>query len=850
MIFLIDVVEALNDALRTFLGWLCKIIYPMIINVWDLFVALSDARLFNSSGAGFISEIYKRVGLLLGLIMLFKVLFSLIQMLINPDMFSDKEKGIGNIVKKAIIVILLLGFTPTIFEGAFYIQNKVLDENVLGKIVFGNADVESLDNFGSALSTSLFGSFFVLNPLDEEEAANYCKNYDSILEELAYYERLDTIDSCLTTKFDYSHYFSSSNGTTEEKSRVYAIEFNLNGIMAVVVGGMVLWLMLMYCIYLGARIVQLAFLQIIAPLSIVSYLSPKKDTGLEKWLKLCLSTFLDVFIRVSIIYFISLVIYLLFKSKNGEGFLLLEQTSGASGTLLLFVRVAVILGLLMVGKKLPDLIGEIFPSLGVGKSALGFGVSWKKMTEGMLGGKMIYGATSAGGKALSSAGKLAGRAATAGVVGAALGGAIGFFGRKDGRLGGVLGGMGRGMVTGAKKGGFKNMGKVVSAQAKANKSYADWRAEGGTDSFSRYTSGIAKKFGRPTSYEKTKEHVDVKKREKDSYSTKANAAKGFSSIFDAAASTAKDSNRASTTFTALGSGGAAYLEGKGVKAKLEAAGIRVDSSQKFSDILERSKAKKERSEMAISNIDSEIRNINTLKDNALNSVIDPQTGISVTKESIEAKIRKLSGEKVMATSNDQVAAIEAEIKRLEAQKDVVEKNEQMANMYDAQLRELYNQRQQAVTASENINIGEIEKAIGEARLSEFLTGNVVDKKAESELDTAMKQVNSIISAMESSGDGTEDPNVTELKEYLSAIQGIRAAVERNGSYTFDPNRPLQVSNSSYTDAFKLYDDMIIKARNISNSNEAVVKAIEEEIRQIESTPEFRAAQADDKHGGN
>lgn len=842
MIFLVNIVEALNDALRTFLGWLCKIIYPMIINVWDLFVALSDARLFNSSGAGFISEIYKRVGLLLGLIMLFRVLFSLIQMLLNPDMFSDKEKGIGNIVKKAIVVILLLGFTPTIFEGAFYIQSKVLDENILGKIVFGNANVENLDDFGKSLSTSLFGSFFVLNPLDEEEAANYCKNYESILEELAYYERLDTIDSCLTSKFDFTHYFSSSNGTTEETSRVYAIEFNLNGILAVFIGGMVLWLMLMYCIYLGARIVQLAFLQIIAPLSIVSYLSPKKDTGLEKWLKLCLSTFLDVFIRISIIYFISLVIYLLFKSKNGEGFLLLEQTSGASGTLLLFVRIAVILGLLMVGKKLPDLIGEIFPSLGVGKSALGFGISWKKMTESMLGGGFLYGAT-------AGTAKFAGRVATAGVFGAALGGAIGFFGRKDGRLGGVLGGMGRGMVTGAKKGGFKNMGKVVSAQAKANKSYADWRAEGGTDSFSRFTSGIAKKFGRPTSYEKTKEHVDVKKREKDSYSTKANAAKGFSSIFDAAASTAKDSNRASTTFTALGSGGAAYLEGKGVKAKLEAAGIRVDSSQKFSDILERSKAKKERSEMAISNIDSEIRNINTLKDNALNSVIDPQTGVSVTKESIEAKIRKLSGEKIMATSNDQVADIEAEIKRLEAQKDVVEKNEQMANMYDAQLRELYNQRQQAVTASENINIGEIEKAIGEARLSEFLTGNVVDKKAESELDTAMKQVNSIINAMESSGDGMDDPDVAELKEYLSAIQGIRAAVEQNGSYTFDPNRPLQVSNSSYTDAFKLYDDMINKAKNISNSNEAVVKAIEEEIRQIESTPEFRAAQADDKHGG-
>lgn len=498
MIFLVNIVEALNDALRTFLGWLCKIIYPMIINVWDLFVALSDARLFNSSGAGFISEIYKRIGLLLGLIMLFRVLFSLIQMLLNPDMFSDKEKGIGNIVKKAIVVILLLGFTPTIFEGAFYIQSKVLDENILGKIVFGNANVENLDDFGISLSTSLFGSFFVLNPLDEEKAAKQCKNYESILEELAYYERLDTIDSCLTSKFDFPHYFSSSNGITEETSRVYAIEFNLNGILAVFVGGMVLWLMLMYCIYLGARIVQLAFLQIIAPLSIVSYLSPKKDTGLEKWLKLCLSTFLDVFIRISIIYFISLVIYLLFKSKNGEGFLLLEQTSGASGTLLLFVRIAVILGLLMVGKKLPDLIGEIFPSLGVGKSALGFGISWKKMTESMLGGGFLYGAT-------AGTAKFAGKIATAGVAGAAFGAGLGFAGGRGlGRFSGALGGFARGMKIGSSKGGFlKNMGQVAQKQGQRNAQKIQW-ANSGSTAFGRFAQKASNVLG----YEGTAEKLE------------------------------------------------------------------------------------------------------------------------------------------------------------------------------------------------------------------------------------------------------------------------------------------------------------------------------------------------------
>lgn len=511
----IDIVEAMNDALRVFLGFLCKVIYPMITNAWNLFVALSDAQLFNSSGPGIINEIYSRVGLLLGLIMLFKVIFSLIQMLLNPELFSDKEKGVGNIAKRAIVVILLLGFTPSIFQGAFYIQGKVLDDNILARIILGTNEQVKMETFGSTLSANLLGSFYVLNSYDLEGAEKECQQYKLTLAELRDYNKLDLLDSCLTKKMTTPKELVDSNleVTTQEITH-YVIDFNLNGVFAVVVGGAVLWIVVMYCIYLGARVVQLAFLQIVAPLAIVSYLSPKKDSGLEKWIKLCLSTFLDVFIRIAIIYFISLIIYLLYAGNNGEGFELLEETSGASGSLLTMVKVAVLLGLLMVAKKIPDLIGEIFPTLGVGKSALGFGISWKKMTEGMFGGKLLYGAT-------AGTAKFAGKIATAGVAGAAFGVGLGFAGGRGlGRLTGALGGAARGMKIGSSKGGFlKNMGQVAQKQGQRNAQKIQWTNSGST-AFGRFAQKASNVLGYEGTAEKLENDITNRKNNIGSRKTK------------------------------------------------------------------------------------------------------------------------------------------------------------------------------------------------------------------------------------------------------------------------------------------------------------------------------------------
>lgn len=784
MYFLVpSVKDILLDALRTFLGFLCKIIYPMITNLWDLFVALTNAQIFNSNGSGIVNEIYKRVGLLLGIIMLFRVIFSLIQMLINPDIFTDKEKGVAQLVKKGIVVIVLLGFTPTLFSTAFKIQGKIIDENILGRLILGTSDSSSMDNFGSIFSTNLFRTFYRLNSDAPEKAAEKCPSYDLVLAELKDYNSLDLIDTCLTTKFPYPYQFDDTSlSATSKDEELYVIDFDINGFFAVAVGGFVLWIMVMYCIYLGARIVQLAFLQVVAPVAIISYLAPSKDNGLVKWAKICLSTFLDVFIRISIIYFVSLIICLLYDNSSGEGLALLEETTGASGTLLTMVVIAVILGLLMFAKKVPDLIGEIFPSLGVGKGKLGFGISWKKMTEGMLGWKQITGA---------------GKFAAGGVAGAAVGGAIGFLGRKGtGKIGGLLGGLGRGFATGSKKGGpIKNLGNVIGAQSSSNKAYADWRAAGGRNSVSRFAAGINKKLGRPTSYQQAQNEIEEIKSKNEKIKSRASSARSSYSAFDAVSSTGKDAKRAATTYESIGANGANYLKSKGLTTKLASAGINIDSNESFASILERSRATKERLDAKATNIDAEI-----LKLKAKGTTTTGPNGQPVTILPV---------------------GIKEQIKNLEAEKAAT------------------------LSASEAINMGEIEKAVGEARMAEFLVGNVSDGKANNEYDIAKSTVETVIENLRNTGDGVNDEDANVLQEYFDAVENIK----KNGYDFSTENSSITVNGKEYKNAYDLYDAMAKYAQSVANKGDDIVRKNDEEIRNKQSTEKYFSDKADDQFSG-
>lgn len=58
--------------------------------------------------------------------MLFKIIISFIQILINPDKMDDKEQGVGNILMRVVISLLLIVLVPSIFSLARQLQSYII----------------------------------------------------------------------------------------------------------------------------------------------------------------------------------------------------------------------------------------------------------------------------------------------------------------------------------------------------------------------------------------------------------------------------------------------------------------------------------------------------------------------------------------------------------------------------------------------------------------------------------------------------------------------------------------------------------------------------------------------------
>ena len=179
---------------------------------------------------------------------------------------------------------------------------------------------------------------------------------------------LDLAYACLNERAKYD-----INGETKEE---YIIDFDGGGVLALIIGIIVLYVIVIFTIQVGVRVIQLAYLQIIAPIPIVMYLTPKGDDTLKKYGTQCMTTFVDFFLRTAIIYFAVMLIKELWGNGNLIGNVLNANLS-ATGWPALYVKVIMILAILVFAKKVPALLKEIFPSLG-GAASFDYGLSFKK----------------------------------------------------------------------------------------------------------------------------------------------------------------------------------------------------------------------------------------------------------------------------------------------------------------------------------------------------------------------------------------------------------------------------------------------------------------------------------------
>lgn len=455
-----NVAFTIKQALRTFSCTIAAVIYNFIVDLYNVFMYTARAEILESS---FIQGIYNKVGMILGIFMVFKLSFSLIQSLVDPSKFTDEKKGFGGIIKRSVISIVLLGITPSIFNMAFDLQNLVVGsanntDNIIYKLIVGKAPSKDAESFGHVIASELYFGFYTENePLKLNQGLEVTyPDSGGVQLEVHDYEYLKT--QILEDHMSFSDtvdYISITNAGQ------YVIKWD--GLFAIGFGLFMVYILITYCISVATRVIQLAYLQLIAPVPILSYISDPEGS-FKNWTKQCMTTYLDLFIRLAIIYFIITVSTQILQAFSEVGSVFYESTGleAGSGTAK-WVSRFLIIGLLMFGKRVPELLKDLFPNFGGGAASIGFGLKNPKKMLGDIPGMGI-----AKGAATFGLGTVVG-----GAAGMASGIKNGYGVR--GKIAGAFGGFNRGIAGGAKTKGniFKNVQGGMSSTRQARQRALD-----------------------------------------------------------------------------------------------------------------------------------------------------------------------------------------------------------------------------------------------------------------------------------------------------------------------------------------------------------------------------------------
>ena len=310
--------------MKQFFFWVDKIVFNFISIIYDVMISIARTSVFTQSD---ISQMADRIYKLLAIFMVFKVTLSLITYVVNPDDFSDKSKGVSKLGINIVISMALLILTPYIFSYAYQFQTIILEDNSLGVLIFGGneANESFFNTAGDKIAYTTMTPFFTpntsINELVEcttltvdgkfnpecrsglEELSDDKGNFTSQTREnyIAGVEK-----GVLGLMFRQEMAVATHKNTEGETEFIMDYKF----IFSTVTGIIIILLLITFCMDIAVRSIKLAFLQLVAPIPIISYVDPKsgKDGLFKKWYEMCIKTFLSLFIRLIALYFAVFII--------------------------------------------------------------------------------------------------------------------------------------------------------------------------------------------------------------------------------------------------------------------------------------------------------------------------------------------------------------------------------------------------------------------------------------------------------------------------------------------------------------------------------------------------------------
>lgn len=395
-----------NKSLRKFFSLFDRGVYYLLVAVYQVFFNVASAQILQGDT---LKTFFSRIQIILGVFVLFKLAINLINVIVNPDQLgSDKSgQGFSQIVVRVIIaLIMLVAIMPLnipgeiepgsyeanlnanglLFGTLYEFQDRVLEGNVLAKLVIGSPNDTGSDernnmkDAGNQLASLVLKGFVRINlkkgETDEYDSNNWmCSDAESEVKEyIADDVSPFTILDMLTTTCK-----------TNDGQRFV---FTYTAFVGAIVSALFVLVILSFTIDIAMRAIKLAILRLISPIPIISYIDPKnqKDGAFASWVKAVTTTYLDLFLRLAIVYFVIFIIQDIMV--NG---LNIDETGGIVG---MISWIFIALGLLFFARQAPKFIMSAMgiKSPGLGSVGLNGALSG---AAALIGGAGVAGATAA-----------------------------------------------------------------------------------------------------------------------------------------------------------------------------------------------------------------------------------------------------------------------------------------------------------------------------------------------------------------------------------------------------------------------------------------------------------------------
>ena len=381
------------DIFRSFFAMIDQVVYSFLSVVYQILFTIAKSQFLSPET---IKDFYGRVQLIIGIFMIFKLTISLLQVVVNPELMTDKKKGFGQIITR--IVTMLAMFTAIIplnipnaeagsynaylndngllFGTLYSLQDRILDQNILAKLVLGSEDNKyaidvddsrnNIEKSGEELVAFLLKGFIRVNTKDngskvcsestslEMGETNLLKRWVNSLPDWLPFVGADEIDAD-----DVYKGYNNPKVTrgillqlpTLQCDNGYA--FAYSPIISTACGVIIIVILIGFCVDIAVRTLKLAVLRLMAPIPILSYVDPQsaEKGSFAAWTKSLIVTYLDLFIRLLIVFFAVFCVQEI--TTNG---IQLPVTEEKLGVVSVMATIFIIIGIFFFVKMAPKFI--------------------------------------------------------------------------------------------------------------------------------------------------------------------------------------------------------------------------------------------------------------------------------------------------------------------------------------------------------------------------------------------------------------------------------------------------------------------------------------------------------------